>query len=244
HRAEFAQLTEQNGDIDKRVRELEARNRVIESFAANPQTREIDESMFDAPVNRGTIKERDIYDLSTIRADFSRPEVTRQALRDRAMRAIEVSNFPHVRDQDGMRSHLQNLVDNYDTVEGDKGPGEIARRILITGSPTYRRAFAKYLFKGEGSWTNEERTAMAVGAVATGGYAIVYQLDPTFIPTTNLAVNPFRGIGSVETIAGTNEWRGVTVGAIVASYAAEAAAATDNSPTLAQPALVVQRAHC
>lgn len=237
-RDEFAGLKDQHDEIDKRVRELEARNRVIAQLGGTEGNREREE-IFETRDSRGSLKERDIYDLSSVRFDLSNPAATRQTLRDRAMRAIETSSFPHVRDQDGMRGHVANLVDNRDSADS-----EIARRILATGSPAYKRGLMKYLAGQERGWTTEERTAMAVGAGATGGYAIVYTLDPTFIPTSNLAVNPFREIGRQVTIAGTNEWRGVTSGAVTAAYAAEATEALDNSPTLTQPDVVVQRAQC
>ena len=49
-------------------------------------------------------------------------------------------------------------------------------------------------------------------------------------------------IGSVETIAGTNEWRGLTSAGVSAAYAAEATEASDNSPTFAQPTITAVRA--
>ncbi len=243
-RAEFATLTEQNDEIGKRLREIEQRRRYIEEFASNENNRErVDDTIFDRQIGRGSLKERDIYDLSTVRADWSHPEAANQEFHDRAMRAVEISTFPQVRDQDAARTQLEKLLDRDTGRGGDKGPAEIARRILTTGSPAYKRGFLKYLKKGaEADWTTEERTAMAEGAGGTGGYAIVYQLDPTFIPTSDLAVNPFRAISNVSTIAGTNEWRGVTSGAITAAYAAEGTEASDNSPTLTQPALITQRA--
>lgn len=81
-----------------------------------------------------------------------------------------------------------------------------------------------------------------LATTTTGGYAVVYELDPTFIRTSNFSVNPFRAISRSVTLAGTSEWRGVTSAGITASYVAEAAEATDNSPTLGQPAAIAQRA--
>ena len=237
-RDEFAGLKDQHDEIDKRVRELEARNRVIAQLGGSEGNREREE-IFDTRDSRGSMKERDIYDLSSVRFDVNNPAATRQTLRDRAMRAIETSSFPQALDQDTMRAQVANLVDNRDSADS-----EIAKRILQTGSPAYRRGFMKYLAGQERSWTTEERTAMAVGAGGTGGYAVVYTLDPTFIKTSNLAVNPFREIARQVTIAGTNEWRGVTSNAVVASRAAEAAEVGDNSPTLTQPDIVVQRVQC
>ena len=234
-RGEFATLKEQSDEIAKRLRELEARNRVIEQLDSRDGNREREsDRFFESRDSRGSMKERDIYDLSTIRADITDPGNVRAVLHDRAKRALDISVFPHVRDQARAKEHIERLL------EFDSADGEIAKRMLATGSPTYRRAFTKWLF-GRGL-SDEEQRAMALGTGSAGGYAIVYQLDPTFVPTSNLAVNPFRAISDVTTIAGTNEWRGVTSGAITAAYATEGTEASDNSPTLAQPDLVVQRA--
>jgi HK97 family phage major capsid protein len=56
-------------------------------------------------------------------------------------------------------------------------------------------------------------------------------------------VNPARALARIETISGSNTWNGVSSGAITASYAAEAAAATDNTPTMAAPTATVNKAH-
>ncbi len=88
--------------------------------------------------------------------------------------------------------------------------------------------------------TDAETRALSLSA-ASGGYAVPYVLDPTVIPTSNGAVNPLRQISRVETIS-TNEWRGVSAGAITAAYAAEGTEASDNTPLLAQPVAIPERA--
>jgi HK97 family phage major capsid protein len=50
-----------------------------------------------------------------------------------------------------------------------------------------------------------------------------------------------RAVARIETIVGL-EYRGLTAGAVVASYAPEGTEASDNAPTLAQPDLFVERA--
>jgi HK97 family phage major capsid protein len=76
---------------------------------------------------------------------------------------------------------------------------------------------------------------------ASGGYAVPFVLDPTVILTSDGAINPYRAIASVETIA-VDEWRGVSSTGITAGFAAEAAVASDNSPTLAQPIVSTEKA--
>lgn len=196
-------------------------------------------------INR--MSEREVFDLDNVDDPVTHvfhPESQRFELRDRARRALEFATFPHERaDQATCQEHVEGLLSHVDS------PGsEIARRILVTGSPLYRTAFAKYI-QGVGMLAAEERAlalgserAMSLGTTTAGGFAVVYELDPTFIRTSNLSVNPFRAIARQVTIAGTNEWRGVSSGGVTAAYGAEASEATDNSPTLAQPDVVVQKA--
>ena len=111
--------------------------------------------------------------------------------------------------------------------------GEVARRVLLTGSPVYRRAFNK-LILGAPLTPEESRTAalsaMTGGAVTTttGGYAIPYTFDPTFVNIgAHTSINPFRSACRVETITGGNNWRAVTSTAVTATWRAEAAAETE-----------------
>jgi HK97 family phage major capsid protein len=82
--------------------------------------------------------------------------------------------------------------------------------------------------------------AMAVGTGSAGGFAVPFQLDGTIVPSSNLNINPFR-ICRQQLIT-SNTWGQATSGGMTATYAAEAAQATDNSSTLAQPTFAVQRA--
>jgi HK97 family phage major capsid protein/HK97 family phage prohead protease len=185
----------------------------------------------------------EVHNLDTIsRTNAFSPEQASREFKDRALRSVEMASFPHP-DADKARSqaHLEDLLKNKDAPdERHYGQPEIARRILVTGSSQYRSAINKYI---AGSYmTNEEERAMSLGTTTAGGFAVVYELDPSFIRTSNLSVNPFRAIARVVTIAGTNEWRGVTSGGVTAAYGLEASESTDNSPTLAQPAVIVQKA--
>jgi HK97 family phage major capsid protein len=70
-----------------------------------------------------------------------------------------------------------------------------------------------------------------------------YTFDPSFIKTGAwTAINPFRQICRVEQIVGSNNWQGVSVGAVPAIYETEALAVTEAGPTFARPSLTAQRA--
>lgn len=152
------------------------------------------------------------------------------------MRSVEGSTFPHERaNREDVQGHVARLLERHGSVDG----GEIARRILATGSPTYKRAFGKTI-AGQPLTDAETRALSLTGA--SGGFAVPYTLDPTIIPTSNGQVNPLRQISRVESISGSNTWQGVSAGAITASRDAELSEVSDDTPTLAQPQVTVTKA--
>ncbi len=264
-RSEFADLRDYRGRLKNKITELEARKAVLAEFAEDPKR---SERAFSQSMNmfekagRGTAKERDVYDLTQYRFDPSNPEASRSQWRDGARRAIELVKTPTAGrkfrgmmgneiagpNQEDLQEHLEYLLDN--TQEGDEDSGRqsgaVARHLLVTGSPTYRRAFWKYQVSGNMNYLDrEEQFALQRALSLTGsqgGFAIPFALDPSIIPTSNSVVNPARAISRLVTISGANTWQGVTSPAVVASYAAEGTEATDNSTTLVQPQATVQRA--
>jgi HK97 family phage major capsid protein len=235
---------DKNVEIEAKVElidELKARTQRVEALAGDPESRERGASFHTA--RPGVVTGEDIYDLSTVRSHFSNPDEARREIRDRAMRAVETATFPILQQKRDLKvnhedcqARVQHVIERTQ----EQTPGEVGRLILTTGSPTYRRAFGK---KAVGqSLTGEEQRALSLGAT-TGGQAVPFTLDPTIIPTSNSVVNPARALARVETISGSNTWNGVSSGAITAGYAAEAAAATDNTPTMAAPTATVNKAH-
>jgi HK97 family phage major capsid protein/HK97 family phage prohead protease len=172
----------------------------------------------------------DVYNIIALRRDARNVDDLARAMRDNALRAVEMNRYDSVIDEDATRGHIERLLRRVDSKDA-----ELARTILQTGSDVYDRAFGKMCFAGSTDvLTNEERAALAVGATTTGGFAVPFNLDPTVILTDAGVVNPVRQIARVVTIAGKT-WQGVTSAGITVSRAAEAAEAGDNAPTLAQP---------
>lgn len=246
-RDEFAGVKTTLDQLEARVKEFEARKATLERYGDEPaRTEKLDESFFRD--NRTTVKERDIYDVRSLDFDPFDPEKTRMQARDRAMRAIEVAQFPWLGvrgleiTREDAQTHLEQLIETTQ----EKQPGQLARHLIATGSPVYRRAFSKALSLSLGlggvGLTGEEQRALGLGATV-GGQAVPFTLDPTIIPTSNSVVNPARALARNETIVGSNTWNGISSGAIVASRVAEATAATDNSPTMAAPTATVTKAH-
>jgi predicted phage gp36 major capsid-like protein len=233
--AEWNHLGEQRELAEKTIEQLEARSRFIASTRDEGGNAERG-AEFNVP-RAGVARGEDIYDLSTVRMSMGDPErasassATAPCVRSRR-------GSPHQLDADGCRSHIERLIERHDSADSApsraRSPAGSWRRAARATSGRSRR-------RSPAALTSDEQRALSVGTGSAGGFAVVYTLDPTIIPTSNLSVNPFRRIARVETIAGTNEWRGVTSAGVTAAYAAEATEASDNSPTLAQPSVVVEK---
>lgn len=177
-----------------------------------------------------------IYDLTALRRDARNVDDLARAMRDNALRAVEMNHYDSERDEDQTRGRIERLLRKVDNKDGD-----LARRILQTGSETYDRAFGKLCFAGStDGLTNEERAALAVGVTTTGGFAVPFSLDPSVILTDAGVVNPIRQIARVEQIVG-KQWQGITSAGISVTRTAEAAEATDGAPTIAQPTVTPTR---
>ena len=235
-RDEFAKLKETNDEIEKRVSELKARAKVLEETATREGSREM--VSFNTP-RPGVVRGDDIYDISRIRTGLDGPD--KDQMTDLALRSIETSVFPSDRrtgiTADDLRGRVEGLLDQ------SRADGEIAKRILLTGSPAYKRAFAKALAGKPRSREEDESLSRAAMSLTTtaGGFAVPYTLDPTVILTNNGTINPVRSIANVITITG-NTWNGVSSAGITASYDAEAAEVSNDGPTIAQPTANVEMA--
>lgn len=237
-RGEWTSLGEERDELRTLDAELEVREQVVGEFIKREETREVS-GQFQI---RSKTETRDIYDMAAIRTMSTSPESEARNLRDNAMRAIERANIPHalggnsatVEEARGRAEYILKTTHEYGM------PGDVARRILATGSPTYSRAFGKTL-AGQPLSADEQRAMSLTGS--GGGFAVPFALDPTLIPTSNYIVNPARALGRVVTISGANTWQGVTSPTVTATRVAEGTEATDNAPTLVQPTATVTKAH-
>ena len=125
----------------------------------------------------------------------------------------------------------------------------LARHMLATQHPQYRSAFQKYASNSQ-AYTQEEARAIEVVrhlnraaslSNTAGGFAVPVLIDPTIIMTAQGATNDILRLARVETIS-TDEWKGVSSAGVTWKFDTEAAAATDNAPTVAQPTVTTRRA--
>lgn len=229
--AEWERLREEYENNEELLGELRSREATVRALAERPERRERGAD-FNVPTERA---QRDIYDMAAVRQASRDTEDETRMLCDNARRAIEGMHFPHhAAHRENTQGHIENLLAKF-SASGDQ---RFARHILTAGSPTYKRAFAKAVMGV--SLTGEEQRVMSLTGTQ-GGFAVPVTLDPTIIPTSNGAVNPWRAISRVESITG-NTWNGVSAGAVVASRDLEFEEVTDDSPTLAQPTATVTKA--
>jgi HK97 family phage major capsid protein len=146
------------------------------------------------------------------------------------------------------RQHLDNLMRRKD---GDTDGELIAAFMVATSNPHYRSAFQKAATGLSPVFSPEEaravrdvqqlKRAMSIGTPAAGGYAVPVVIDPTIILTAQGSDNPILSRCRIETIT-VDKWKGLASSGVTWKYDGEAAAATDNSPTISQPEIDTHRA--
>jgi HK97 family phage major capsid protein len=229
-RADFEETTKfLVEDLAPVIEELEARAATIAAIAGVGQSTE--RSSFPVPnVQRSP---EDVFDMQAYRRRVESVDDLPMAYIEGAKRALDIASFPTL-DKDKAQERITNLM-GPGLMQGD--PGDVAKRILATGSARYMRAHGKYLARGRDALTTEELRSLQSGSDADGGYALPFTIDPTFILTTDGAANPIRDIGRVVPIT-TKSWQPVTTAGISASYNTEVAAATDTAPQFADGEIV------
>lgn len=241
-RSEWDELDQEDEAIERRVKHLEERRSTLERKSAEADTKIESERVTDNVRTRSnSSKISDPFNLHEYRKASNSPDHEAFLMREGAMRIVEGARFPGEDvDEARAKAHVERMLDTIDSSEDDAqgAQGALARRIIATGSPVYRRAFAKTLM-GQPVNDAEQRALSLTGG--SGGFAVPFQMDPTILNTSNGVVNPIRQIARVIPITG-DEWRGVSSAGITATYEAEATETTDNAPTLTQPTISTEKA--
>lgn len=155
----------------------------------------------------------------------------RTALVDATLRAVE----GRIDDGDN-QSHFERVLKRH------AGDTRWAENILARSRPEYESGWAKLMMGRAELLTAEERAAIAVGTNTQGGYLVPTHLDPTIILTNSGTSNVIRGMSRVVTLTEGNAWNGVTSAGVIASWDAELAEVSDDSPTFDQPSIPVHMA--
>ena len=117
-----------------------------------------------------------------------------------------------------------------------------ARSLAARSTDIYARAWAKYMSGGMAVLSDEERAAVAVGTSTQGGVLVPTFLDPTVILTNAGSSNIVRQLARVVTLTTGNTWNGVTSAGVTASWDAELAEVSDDSPTFAGVSIPLYKA--
>jgi HK97 family phage major capsid protein len=165
--------------------------------------------------------------------------LTNPEARDKALRILDSRDAADL--SDAQKTQVEKQL-RRDTIT--------ARRILVTENEDYRTAWMKMVTDVHPVLTPEENRAVqawyefrALGDWTTtaGGFGIPVFIDPSIILTAQESGNPFLSIAKQVTV-NTNQWKGVSSAGVTWAFQTEAAATTDNSPTLAQPTVLVHMA--
>jgi HK97 family phage major capsid protein len=165
--------------------------------------------------------------------------ITNHEARDRALRVLD--SFAATDLSDAQKTQVDKQI---------RRDHITARRILVTENDDYRSAFLKLVTDVHPVLTEEENRAVqawyefrALGDWTTtaGGFGIPVFIDPSIILTAQESGNPFLAIAKQVTV-NTNQWKGVSSAGVTWAFQTEAAAVSDNSPTLAQPSVLVHMA--
>jgi len=169
-------------------------------------------------------------------------QMTAREARDRALRRLESrEDSSHL--SDAAKTQLDRSI---------RLNGDTARRVLVTETEDYRTAYMKLMTQPDAAafLSVEERDAVrafleyrAASETTTtaGGFGIPVFIDPSIILTAQESGNPFLILAKQVDI-NTNMWKGVSSAGVSWAFQTEAATATDNSPTLAQPSVQVHMA--
>lgn len=233
-----ASVEESDGDyVDTLVTEfdtLEARRvplasradklNLIQSGAKDEQATESGDSKPGVPTQVYRNRRDPFDDMDAVRTNMLRGS----EMRERAHDAIEwVSRSGWVDFPDAHAERATQLATS------SKG---IARHILLTGTQDYYEAFRSYIQDPEGM--AQRATTVGTGSL---GFMLPFVLDPTVILSNAGSSNPYRRVSRVESTTSVT-WNGVTSAGVNAAFGAESAAATDDSPTVAQVQITPQRA--
>ncbi len=226
----IANLDEQRVELEGELEVRQNREAEVRRLAGNAGSRESGDG---ARGGAGAYPDRD-----------SEPPSNRGGRLDGAMRAIE------------RHSELMTSPQSVeDAVRRDRS-GLGARYLEAVGSEHYRSAFGLMLAhpmdaqfrmtpqQAEAMRTVHEATearALAEGTGSLGGFGVPFALDPTILLSSTGVINPIRELASTIMVA-TSEWKGVSSDGVTAGFAAEATEASDNSPTLAQPVIHLEKA--
>ena len=240
--AEFDDLGAELGKVDEAVANINARRQTLADIAGTKPESNIRGVVIRKP-GRGGIHTNvdsklpeDIFNLGSYRSAARSVEELAGLHRDGARRVNELLRF-ETPDTDRAHNHVERVLLSDDE-------GSFARRMIITGSAQYERAFAKMVARGRDGLTSQEDSLIKAAISETGLSSetpVPVTIDPTVMLTSDGATNPLRAVADVRTITGKS-WRGISSDGVTVTYEAELNQVADQTPAFAAPDIDVIRA--
>ena len=190
-----------------------------------------DESKVEAGATFGVVRKASASEVIEDRA------ATPDALRSAAMRSLE----ERVEDAENM-AHVEQVFKRHLSVTATESARAWARNLIARSTDVYTSAFAKCMTGREALLTSEERAALSVGSNTNGGFLVPTHLDPTLIITNDGSSNVIRGMARVVTLVDGKTWNGVSSAGVTASFDAELAEVSDDSPTFGRVSIDTHKA--
>lgn len=219
-------------EVEARASEITARGKEIladieAKIARADELDKLRQERIQSPKGPEFARKPDTFDVMQDRG------ATPQQLADALTRAVE----PRVDDPANM-AHFRKLVNRH---RSDK---EWARQLILRASDVYESGWSKMIFGRGWELTAEERTALSTVTDANGNYLVPTHLDPTVILSNSGTSNAVRAISRVVTLTrpGDTSWQGITSAGVTASFDAQLAEVSDDSPTFTQPTVPVHKA--
>lgn len=173
---------------------------------------------------------KDVHDYTAIEnLERSNPDEAESRAYDNARRIIEKARFAQsTESREANQEHVERILESraggFDKLAASKW-------IMRSSEPTYRREYNKWV--NSGGVYQSARADMAIGTDNLGGYMVPFDLDPTWVMTSDGAVNPLREVARVEKITG-KEYQGVTTAGVTVTQDSEGAEVTEGNPVLGQ----------
>ena len=240
--AEFTVLDEKREAMLKRLlaitraQEAATDSRNVEQPVQRDLDQQIDRDGFSEGVE---VDPSHLWDNNEIRAAGN------SELKARALSAAEQGQGFTTRDREILTGWVEGW-DADDEESRDAGQSRVARHIIVTSAPEYMRNWMRALKTGMLTGAPDPDAVRYLQRVQSltdteGGFGIPQQLDPALILTSDGSTNGIRNI-SRHVIATGDVWTGLSAPHAAWSNDAEAAEASDDAVTFAQPTVTVHKA--
>lgn len=209
--------------------EITARLESIKSEDAPLAAREAE--LQEAAVAAEAAKKAPVFIRKSDPAEVDPRSATRQELIDANLRAAE-----HNIESGDNQAHFERVLKRH---ASDR---QWAGGLLARSAPNYESGFFKMITGRAHELSAEERTALSTVTSANGAYLLPTHLDPTIILTNTGSDNIVRRIARVVTLTDGVTWNGITSAGVTASFDAQLAEVSDDTPTFGNPQISVHKA--